>query len=162
MTQKFFVNWHNESLKQWKSLYIMATWEIVVTRSLFHYPKKTNFRQNKWLGSTKVIFRIKERRIIIVQDAAKKPPQTACSTSSKSRYFWDQRLRSCQYENNINAISAQKLDTQANQELLVGFAPQEISNYFNSITTNQKTSKTIIAFKNQFIQSFFYCTITIL
>ena len=91
----------------------------------------TNFRQNIWHESIKVISRIKDQRIIIAQDAAKKQPQAACATSNRLNYFWGQRLRNYQRENNINVINAQKLDTRVNQELFAGFAPQQVSNFFD-------------------------------
>ena len=43
----------------------------------------------------------------------------------------DRRLRNFQWENNINVISAQKLDTQVIQGLFVGFAHHQVSSFFN-------------------------------
>ena len=68
---------------------------------------------------------IKKRRTITARDAAKKQHQAACDISNRSKYFTDQKLKNSIEGDNINVIFVRKLDTQAPERLLVGFAIQE-------------------------------------
>ena len=101
-----WIIWNDESCVLFKTSLLLNIFKGNI------YFIKIYFRREIWREQIILISRVRKQRITIVQDAVEKQLQAAYDTNSRLNFFMDRRLRNCQWENNINVISAQKLDTQ--------------------------------------------------